>query len=894
MPLYVFPSDNDRKIQRRAGEVLALIRGIQEWSETSHLSPKEKDKFLSRVSKRFKAVSNIESVALHPMTVGVFGPSQSGKSYLVNELTRGHSSNLEIVLGQHGVKDFLKDINPEGGQESTAQVTRFTCNPRKVLDPSFPVHVDLLSKTDLVKIFVNGFAYECGPTTKIDRDEFEQFQERCRSAPEDRNTLLTMDDIFDVENYVINELERESLFYLGELDYWQFFRSVVAVKGFEVHVQYLSWLWGRSNAMTELFDKLAQTVHGLGSTEVWVQPESLIPRFESILDVQSLKFHLRKTDDGLVRIMNMARRAGSIPRSLLAALTAELTLEVPRDRAAEFMQYCDILDFPGARARGSGLKLEDLEQAPATPEEVDLLAEVFLRGKIAYLFDRYVEMRDINGLVLCCPPGNPEALSLPYLVQKWIKRSHGATSAERHDKPLSLYVAFTKFDDTLVKKKGGEDPSSPVRWESRLKNAFEDFFARIGKATENWVLRWDRRGPFSNCYWLRNPNVDQVVFERHNGSELVREDYKPWLAQLFAYYSDNSLVRSHFSDPVKSWNEVTSPGRNGIQYLLDALCSGLEPGQKSRMLNLELDEIFQALERISAPLMLDDASVEKAQKEADQRIKELDELEYEAPVFGHVLQRLVLTENQIETLYDEAYKRGGGGAGVGPGNDFASVNGPGGNEPAAGADGVRRRRAVRARPDGRVEQQAEQGRPVQQVRGIQGAVRPPAEAYRFAELVMKRWEENLANLENDPHLLGATGLTPDWFRSVTDTIVKAAYLEGERFAGLPTIIATGAGSSFRNQDPGNFRRTQAFITCHLIGNYVCFLGDAPPSVPELGGASPKASGDGFPGEAYLAEWMRRLKNMYVALVGARTEAGNAIEAGRALRELLEKYQAKLW
>ena len=59
------------------------------------------------------------------MCAGVFGPSQAGKSYLISALARDTEGNLQARFGAE-MHDFISEINPEGGKESTGLVTRFT------------------------------------------------------------------------------------------------------------------------------------------------------------------------------------------------------------------------------------------------------------------------------------------------------------------------------------------------------------------------------------------------------------------------------------------------------------------------------------------------------------------------------------------------------------------------------------------------------------------------------------------------------------------------------------------------------------------------------------------------------------------------------------------------
>jgi hypothetical protein len=881
---YVFPSENDKEVQRRAHQLLEMLDRLKQWTNSSPLPPNEKDKLSFRLAKRRRAAVNVERVSLRPMTIAVFGPSQSGKSYLVNELSRGENKNLEIILHGSGRKDFLTEINPEGGRESTAQVTRFTCFDEPSPDSSFPLHIRLLSQTDLLKILVNGFSFECKANLSLDPDELYKFMNHCRSQPDRSESLFSRDDIFEVENYIFNQLNAGWFSQLQQFEYWKFFRDVVVFKSYEIQIQYISWLWARIRALTSLFEKLADIVRQVNAEDIWVHADSLIPRQESILDVENLKENLRNSSDATTRLVIRSGNTRVLPKSILAALTAELVLQIPSGNTYPFMNYADLLDFPGARARGGDFLPEDLDKPPAHSKEIDFLSEVFLRGKIAYLFDRYIELRDVNGLVLCCPPDNPEALSLPQLIQKWVKQTHGATSADRSNKQPTLFVAFTMFDTTIVWKKGGEDVSSPVRWDSRLKTGFEDFFGKAPRTMENWTTNWDTRGPFTNCCWVRNPNVDQAGgwVRTQGGGEAIREGYEEQLDEMKIHYAQNPHVKNHFADVETSWEEVARPGRPGIQYLVDRMTAGLDPSQKSQMLSRDLDNIFQQVIQICEPFVVDEAKVESAKKEGELRASQLDKQMFEKYVFGEILRHFCLSENQIEAIYEDALMRPLAVQDSAPRDNHGPCK-----EPMPPDNGGPRilRPSRRPRPDAQppVPERPFNGEPQARV----------PHANRLSELVLRAWESHLANLENNSEL-SATGLGADWFRSVTDAIVTSA--KADRISGdsIFTMIARRSGPALRSPDPSSYRKAQAFITHHILSNFISFLGGPPFAASEIGNRAPSAKGEGFPGENYFAEWLKRLQQLYVVNAGATVDSEEAVQANAALRELLAQSQAKLY
>src|SRR5215471_16800736 len=66
-----------------------------------------------------------------PPCLGFFGPSQAGKSFLVGALLAHELGTLQVRCGGKSV-DFLKEINPAKGVESTGVVTRFTTGNSRV------------------------------------------------------------------------------------------------------------------------------------------------------------------------------------------------------------------------------------------------------------------------------------------------------------------------------------------------------------------------------------------------------------------------------------------------------------------------------------------------------------------------------------------------------------------------------------------------------------------------------------------------------------------------------------------------------------------------------------------------------------------------------------------
>ncbi len=87
---------------------------------------KEADHLTLSLRRSRNKARRLAQAAAKPMTVGFFGLSQAGKSYLISALAAGENGNLETELAGKQL-DFLKHINPPGGgKEATGLVTRFS------------------------------------------------------------------------------------------------------------------------------------------------------------------------------------------------------------------------------------------------------------------------------------------------------------------------------------------------------------------------------------------------------------------------------------------------------------------------------------------------------------------------------------------------------------------------------------------------------------------------------------------------------------------------------------------------------------------------------------------------------------------------------------------------
>src|SRR5215472_13639429 len=158
----------EQALARAAQDLAAAAGDARQWVvEVQANAPRVAGEALSLIetARRIESVAGkLGRAATRRMCIGVFGPSQSGKSYLVSSLCKpptGSPGGAEGMVAEFDGQelDFLREINPPGDKESTGLVTRLSIQ-RRPSPPGYPVSLQLLSETDLVRILANSYLGE--------------------------------------------------------------------------------------------------------------------------------------------------------------------------------------------------------------------------------------------------------------------------------------------------------------------------------------------------------------------------------------------------------------------------------------------------------------------------------------------------------------------------------------------------------------------------------------------------------------------------------------------------------------------------------------------------------------------------------------------------------------
>lgn len=554
----------------------AAIAGI-EWVGLAAAEVREEGPAMARELRRGAArARKLAQAARRPMCVSVFGPSQSGKSYLISALARKEQRPAKVLFDGREF-DIVRDINPEGGKESTGLVTRFTIRPVPAL-PGLPVAMRLLSQTDIVRIIANAFMEDFNRDTvlPLTREQVEAVMSRLRGkarpAPVD---VLTEDDVQELFEYFERYFRNHPTHVALHPTPWREIETLAPRLPIAERAELFGLLWNNVPEMTQLCARLITALAELDfAGEAFCALDAMVPKARSVIDVATL-FGLGKEESDRVTIGTRAGRRTQMARPVITAIVAELQLQLA-EQPFDFFEHTDLLDFPGARSR------ERYDGRDAEKTAAANLYHLFIRGKVAYLYQRYLAEQELTSMLLCLGDSNQEVRTLPTMVKDWIDGTHGATAEARASHAHSaLFLILTKFDKEFVAKAGADD-DNVERWTTRLDTTIRSFLA----LDYDWPYAWKPGQPFNNTFWLRNPNAyDEGLLDyaepdaEKNRRELAFRN-QPRLDMLRARFLENAEVRRFFADPATAWDEAMALNDGGLAYIAEKLRPVCNPRTK--------------------------------------------------------------------------------------------------------------------------------------------------------------------------------------------------------------------------------------------------------------------------------------------------------------------------
>lgn len=537
-----------------------------------------------RKLKKFEGgLRRLETARSVKTAVGVFGESQCGKSFLVSELTGGKSASIAIT-GMEG-KNFQDYNQTNADKESTAVVTRFTID--KISDiPDEHVCVRYLNHYEVMWSFVYGFYSELRFTDGFNlskeqeqtkTDEINNADVAGEGIPDPLNFSSEFNDCLQwaEEKGIRNIIANAALEYLYRHNEDTFRISV------EKFIFLASTLWYCDKNITNAFRARIETLKYLGFTFEGYLPECILKDVlnAATLDKISLSYNNQEIFPvNQTRLMDLDNATDPVKRLCLQNLqTVIREVILPIDSGDEsLLPNMDVLDFPGARAL-TGLEGADASQIESDIEDgtSKILAGVYKRGKLLYLFDLYRKNYDIT-LLLFCSENRPQgAPVLKTMLEKWIK-----IDPYQYGDDASLFVAFTKSDQ-LLKGENLEEANNLIT--GRFKDNFADFYG-------SWTYYEENNKTFSNFYFVRNPQVKNVCFDNQSGGEVWRNGFK-MLKEIFYQASNNNELANRYlgSEMENLFDQVFQPNETGISNLRENIDERFNkfPNKKAESLDIK-------------------------------------------------------------------------------------------------------------------------------------------------------------------------------------------------------------------------------------------------------------------------------------------------------------------
>jgi hypothetical protein len=539
-------------------------------------------------------LGRLERAAQRRMCVGVFGASQAGKSYLISSLASKPGEQLLAKAGDRTLK-FIGDINPAvSGKETTGVVTRFT-STETLDDPNYPIELSLLSEMDIAKILSNSYFsdFETDALKRVSGDEIEATLGEVALAVD----AARSDRAYDLSAYLERQLHPDvyRANFAQFKPHWGRISEILEHGAVADRVRAYSLFWGCNSYFTEVFEKMISALEELGHADrCWATPEVFDPQANVIL-VSALQ----QIWNGSGLEANIRTNSGEIRKvdhATLSALVTELKVVI-KEPPADFFGTTDLLDFPGARTRSEEKAIDET-----------VVGKALVRGKVAYLFDRYLDNRELTAMLLCVGDGPQEVGPLAGMIERWITVTHGKTPQARADQPCALFFVATKADLTF--NIASRDAVNML--EDRMHSMLERFGgarsgdeAETGAASMSWVREWQPGSQFRNMYWLRNtsqPSTGILSRGEKNTPEFEETGFDTHHTEVFKALREavttSAKVSQHFREPDRAWNEMLELNDGGRTYLISNLQSVCHEGFKRDQLQREFAEFQQRLERL--------------------------------------------------------------------------------------------------------------------------------------------------------------------------------------------------------------------------------------------------------------------------------------------------------
>ncbi|MBS0205938.1 MAG: hypothetical protein JSS49_23810 [Planctomycetes bacterium] len=612
-----FPEERDRKLQERAIQTLDFAEDLTDWVgkfnslRIEHeLCPVPPNQEFDTLRLR-RLAGNLFRSSRVPVATAVYGASQVGKSLFVGRVLKaadeGHSPlGRDERLGAPAYLPDLSfdfDLNPRSGtNEATAIVTRFTTKDRFELTAlqSYPVLVKALSRSEWLRVLARGFDSECEMPNEVVWNTasiehlLEDLSKSHGATTINREWRLDLLDCFT---------------YMKQIKHWRFpteemtFNAILSRyplsdEGYTTFAGTL--FWNKWPEISELFTTVCRFIDRLkrdggesGMLIHWMAVRFLLDSQRTPIQesenskcfnfVRWSEFVL-KQDSGWWVLDYQPGRQGSEEdlatiQSGLLEMVIPVIPELLSDAWRRVLERIDFLDIPGLVASGKGTEAGGLKCA----DTVEKLMNIVKRGKVFFLFDRYIEELQIQTLLLLISGRKLEVReTLKGYVDRWGKGHYGEEKWPRgvDDTQPAFFVGMTGLDEEFR-----DERAKSALYENRLRSIVELTFREI-------MTDFGGHGkPFTNVYPIRYPGTWDYDEARRI------KDSKPeqkWVEAGEAFLSSERVQR-HVASAELKWRHAMQDHDGGVLLIAGAFEKAASAERKQFELDRRITETRQLL-----------------------------------------------------------------------------------------------------------------------------------------------------------------------------------------------------------------------------------------------------------------------------------------------------------
>jgi len=678
---------------------IETINKSLEWIK-KHKPEQYEKQFLQLVEERLKLKKIYEAEKNNP-GIAAYGQSQVGKSYLMNCILQNSNSPF-MVETENGEYNFVEKINPIGeGQEATGVVTRFSSyelNESEYIK-QYPIRMRVHSVKDVVAIISDTYFNEFDDYTTVGDEDIKKCCEEWVNKYSKNKPLpkpfVSPDDMLDLKAYFKKHINNAQTFTNEKTALFEKLALLIDKIPPGDYAEIFSIFWNKEEAYTRIFNRCHDTIKRLDYSDyIYLPIEAVLhggTKQDTIMSVSCLKLLSTQYEDqyktsAYKMDRGEIRNLGIFSKSELCVVCSEVIIKISSDflvkeskydtqnmqqsskdilsdqpMRLEILKHTDLLDFPGARARGGMLlnKIKEHEQ----------LMYSLLRGKVSYLFNKYNSEKSINILLYCHHHKNNEVPTMWQMLESWVEEYVGDTPEKRAElirqtTVSPLFHIGTMFNLNLQYPDNREDGMTDKGITSKWKGRFQELLLEqiFRKTNENWVANWTGRGiPFQNCYMLRDYEFSKNIYDgwEEYGKEKdlkIDMDYYKRNRDLFI---KSNREYNLFKDAALAWDVSATQNNDGALYIMENLvkvATNIREARKNQFNEL----CKKSLERIYSIMkdyyVIDDAAEILAAniKKANAIFRELEfTCQANPEYFGHLLQAMQISEIYC---YNEVHK----------------------------------------------------------------------------------------------------------------------------------------------------------------------------------------------------------------------------------------------